>query len=244
MIKTGLTQPSAPVERAAKVGAPAKAGAPAAPHRAVALQKTPAQVSELRAALDRAHRKMFGSSASPQALDVLTAQVSLETGSGTSMYNYNFGGIKGAGPTGKTAVARTKEVLGGKTVEIRDGFRAYDSIDDGAADYLGLLRDRFGPALDAARRGDVDGFAAKLKRGGYYTASEEDYARALRALTGAADSARAEPRRGAASGYATSAEISRIADAMSVADFSEVLGPSPLGGPSHRPKRERDDEED
>lgn len=244
MIKTGPAQPPAPIERAAKVVAPPKAGAPTAPKHAVALQKTPAQVSELRAALDRAHRKMFGSAASPQALDVLTAQVSLETGSGTSMYNYNFGGIKGAGPTGKTAVARTKEVLGGKTVEIRDGFRAYDSIDDGAADYLGLLRDRFAPALDAARRGDVDGFAAKLKRGGYYTASEEDYARALRALTGAADSARAEPKRGPGSSYATSEELSRVADAMSVADFSEVLGPSPLGGPSHRPKRAQDDEDD
>ncbi len=151
MIKTGPAQPPAPIERAAKVVAPPKAGAPTAPKHAVALQKTPAQVSELRAALDRAHRKMFGSAASPQALDVLTAQVSLETGSGTSMYNYNFGGIKGGAPgTNETAKLRTKEVYDGKEVEVRDGFRAYLALDAGADDYVRLLRGKFGAAIERA----------------------------------------------------------------------------------------------
>lgn len=232
-----------PGRAALRTGRPDAAGAAQKPAARTAtqvpLQKTPTSVADLKGALERAHRKLFGHAPSAQALDVLGAQVSVETGSGTSMYNYNFGGIKGAGPTGKTAVARTKEVIDGKTIEIRDGFRAYDSLDEGAADYLALLRDRFGPALDAARRGDFDGFASKLKKAGYYTADEGDYARALRSIAGAPAAGPAPRAR--ASAYVTTDELARISDAMSAQDFSSMLSPSALT-PKHHPKAEDEDD--
>jgi flagellar protein FlgJ len=243
-VKTGFgnISPAEAAARAAAAKTEKTATATATPKpKAIAVEpkKTTATQAELRGALERAHRVVFGQPASGPMLDVLTAQVSLETGSGTSMYNYNFGGIKGAGPTGKTATLRTKEVLQGKTVEIRDGFRAYDTIDDGAADYIRLLRDRFGAALDAARRGDVDAFAGKLKQAGYYTASEADYARALRALTGASSTSAPAPQRptGPARAYATAEELMRVSDAVSAQDFT-LLGPAPV-----RKRREEEDDD-
>jgi len=242
-MRTNLDPGRAALDAALRTGRPDAAGAAQKPPARIAtqvpLQKTPTSVADLKGALERAHRKLFGHAPSAQALDVLGAQVSVETGSGTSMYNYNFGGIKGAGPTGKTAVARTKEVIDGKTIEIRDGFRAYDSLDEGAADYLALLRDRFGPALDAARRGDFDGFASKLKKAGYYTADEGDYARALRSIAGAPAAGPAPRARSSA--YVTTDELARISDAMSAQDFSSMLSPSALT-PKHHPKAEDEDD--
>lgn len=143
--------------------------------------KTKATVGELRGAIARACEKLYGS-APKELVDTLTAQASLETGRGQSMYNWNFGGIKGAGPMGLTAKCHTKEVFDGKTVEIVDGFRAYGSLDEGALDYVATLRGRFGRSWDAAVAGDVRGFAHALKAQGYYTASEVDYTKALTAL--------------------------------------------------------------
>src|SRR5258706_15015150 len=141
-------------------------------------------MSELRDALGRAHVKLTGRAASPGLLDVLSAQVSLETGRGASMYNWNFGGIKGASPQGMTASYMTRECTKSGDVHLRQGFRAYASIDDGATDYLNLVRGRYAGALAHAERGDVDGFAHALKESGYYTAPEAEYASALRGILG------------------------------------------------------------
>src|SRR6187200_465774 len=115
--------------------------------RDVSPTRTPVSREELRAAIGRAHEKVTGRAPSAGLLDTLTAHASLETGSGSNMYNYNFGGIKGAGPSGETARCRTREVQGGREVEVRDGFRAYRSLDEGATDYVRLMRDRFGAAV-------------------------------------------------------------------------------------------------
>ena len=166
-----------------RVGASSSAHA-AAPSREVEPRRTQVSQGEIRDAIARAHAKVTGRAASGATLDVLTAQASLETASGGRMYNYNFGGIKGAGPTGETAKLRTHEVLGGKDVEIRDGFRAYRTIDEGATDYVRLMKDRFPGAMAQAERGDVDGFARALKQSSYYTADEKSYASGLRSLMG------------------------------------------------------------
>ena len=154
--------------------------------REVEPKRTQVSQGEIRDAIARAHTKVTGRAASGAALDVLTAQASLETASGGRMYNYNFGGIKGSSSSGETAKLRTHEVLGGKDVEIRDGFRAYRSLDEGATDYVRLIKDRFPGAMAQAERGDVDGFAKALKQSGYYTAPEKDYASGLRSLMGTA----------------------------------------------------------
>ncbi|MDB4943519.1 MAG: hypothetical protein JWP97_3053 [Labilithrix sp.] len=185
--------------------------------REVEPRRTPVTQGDIRGALARAHVKVTGRTASGATLDVLTAQASLETASGGRMYNYNFGGIKGSGPSGETAKLRTKEVLNGQEVEIRDGFRAYQSLDDGAADYVRLMKDRFPAAMAQAERGDTDAFAHALKKSGYYTANESDYAHGLRSLMGTG---------GASS---PSHEMTGLASIPALPNFSSMLGSGASG---------------
>lgn len=158
---------------------------PAAVHsRDVDPKLTAVSRDQLREAIARAHTKVTGHPASAATLDVLTAHASLETSSGSRMYNFNFGGIKGRSPAGDSATCKTHEVIDGKDVTIKDGFRAYRTLDEGAVDYLKVMRDRFPRAMQEAARGDVDGFAKALKQSHYYTADESAYAAGLRGLVG------------------------------------------------------------
>lgn len=168
--------------------------------REVEPTRTPVTKADLRASISRAYEKLTGHQGSAKLIDTLTAHASLETGSGSAMYNYNFGGIKGRGPTGETARCRTKEVIDGKEIEIRDGFRAYRSLDEGAVDYVKLMKDRFGGAVARAEVGDLDGFAHALKKASYYTADETKYATALHRLAGTAGPATASTTAPAAHG--------------------------------------------
>lgn len=61
-------------------------------------------------------------------------------------------------------------------------FRAYDTLDLGAADYLALIHARFQKAWPFILSGDPDGYARALKAQGYYTADVEEYARAVRSI--------------------------------------------------------------
>jgi flagellum-specific peptidoglycan hydrolase FlgJ len=150
----------------------------------VEAKPTRASKDEIRSAIAAAWKKATGHAASAGTVDILTAQSCLETASGTKMLNYNFAGIKGHGPTGMMATYGTFEIIDGKRVDIKDGFRAYGSLNEGADDYVALLRKRFPAAIAAAERGDVDGFAHGLKQAGYYTAAESDYAKALHSIAG------------------------------------------------------------
>ena len=155
---------------------------PVSTSREVEPHLTPASPDKLRDAIARAYKKLTGHAPSAVTLDVLTAQASLETASGTRMFNFNFGGIKGRGPTGETAHCKTHEVIAGKDVTIRDGFRAYRTLDEGAVDYVKLMRDQFPRAMEQAARGNVSEFAKALKQSHYYTADETAYATALHGL--------------------------------------------------------------
>ncbi len=162
------------------------------------------------------------------------------------MFNFNFGGIKGASPAGTTAVYRTREVLGGKEVSIRDGFRAYASLDEGALDYVRTMKERFGGALAPAARGDVTGFAGALKRAHYYTASEADYAHGLTSLMGA--SANHAPSATSTSSPATrialsSSVLSRVSDSLDAERWLGALPTSlsPSTSRAHRAPEEDDD---
>lgn len=197
---------------------PAVFAKPAAPAvRAVAPQRTPTTVSDIRAALSRAHVRVAGRPASPDLLDTLTAQVSLETARGDRMYNYNFGGIKGASPAGTTAACMTHEVIDGKDVTVRQDFRAYESLDQGADDYVKVMRTRFSAALAPAERGDLEGYAHALKQARYYTAREGDYAAALRANAGTS-APRPPPARALPPDetYPSTLGLARVLDALAV----------------------------
>jgi hypothetical protein len=165
--------------------APVVASAAPAPAREVAAKKTVTAPSQVRAALAKAHQELTGEAAPNQLLDILTAHVSLETAGGTRMFNYNFGGIKGKSPAGETARYMTHEVTEtGERKAMSQPFRAYSTLEDGAADYLQVMRARFPEALDQAKGGDPAAFASALKRRGYYTASEASYTSAIKRLTG------------------------------------------------------------
>lgn len=216
--------------------------------REVKLERTPATRAELRAAIERALVRTEGAQPPGKLVEVLTAHASLETASGDRMYNFNFAGIKGRSPAGMTAVARTREVLGGREVEIRDGFRAYATIDEGALDYVQTMKGRFAGALTPAARGDVSGFAHALKKAGYYTAAESDYARGLAGLMGisAASSAR-EDARVPAKGYVpheigglSTRGLARVESALDQGRWIDALGASPARG-HHTSDEDRDD---
>lgn len=175
--------PTTPRAESATAIAAAPRAADRSATREVPARKTATSTAEIRAALARAHQTVAGEPATPELLDVLTAHVSHETALGTRMFNYNFGGIKGAGPTGESARYLTHEVTdAGETVRLSQSFRAYGSLEAGATDYLRLMSARFPEAVQEARGGNPDAFAAALKKRGYYTATEASYAAAMRRL--------------------------------------------------------------
>lgn len=202
----------------------------ARPAREVEPRRTQATRGELRAAIARALQRETGAPANPKLVDTLTAHASLETASGDRMYNWNFAGIKGASPSGTTAVLRTKEVVDGREISIKDGFRAYASIDEGAQDYVRLMRGRFSGSMDAASRGDLDGFAHALKQSGYYTASERDYAKGLASLSGTQGAA--APARSAAHPARAALPNTSLEIAVAKHDLASLLTSSAADSPA------------
>jgi hypothetical protein len=61
-------------------------------------------------------------------------------------------------------------------------FRAYSTLEEGAIDYLDFLFKRYGKAWDAVLSGDPKVFSQTLKKLKYYTASEEEYTKAMVSL--------------------------------------------------------------
>lgn len=147
-----------------------------------ATRKTTMTMGEARGALASAWRSTFGTPPPRDTLAILVGQWGVETGRGSSMPGFNFGGIKGTGPSGLSLVSRTTEGAGAQAHRTTDRFRAYRSADEGALDYVHLLRDRFPAAIDRARAGDAPGFVHALKHAGYFTADEGQYTRALGAV--------------------------------------------------------------
>lgn len=146
---------------------------------------TPVSSKEMLAAFTRAAPELHRAS-----LLTLLAQWALETGSGRSMHLFNAGNIKGkpGGGDGRSwTFFRCNEIINGKEVWFDPPhpaccFRAYDTLDEGVADYLATMRKRFASAWPAVEAGDPARFAHLLKVARYYTASEAGYTSALVAL--------------------------------------------------------------
>ncbi len=198
----------------------------------VAARTTKLSGSEAKAALAQGWRNVFGEEPNEKTSQILLAQWSLETGRGKAMMNYNFGGIKGAGPSGLTARYGTHEVENGKTVAITDGFRAYESPEEGATDYVRLLAKRYGSALDAARAGDPQGFVRGLKKNGYFTAPEAQYSAAIGSLTNRAAALGADALGDQEGGAvaSTTPHAHRVNGAPRVGTANARLSPAALGG--------------
>ncbi|HEX6274450.1 MAG TPA: glucosaminidase domain-containing protein [Polyangiaceae bacterium] len=144
--------------------------------------KTELSTEQASSLLAFAYQKVTGEAPTPECTALLTAQWAHETGSGSSMVNYNFGGIKGAGPDGHSVLCSTREGWGANEVRIKDGFRAYSTAEDGALDYVALLQRRYPEALEAAKNGDPNGMVRALKQGGYFTGNEAVYTRSVTRL--------------------------------------------------------------
>jgi flagellum-specific peptidoglycan hydrolase FlgJ len=94
------------------------------------------------------------------------------------MPGHNFAGIK-ATAQAPGAQLRTVEGHGAGRREVTARFRAYDSAQAGARDYVHLLATRYPAALSAAAAGNAPAFAQALASGGYFTADPAAYAAGL-----------------------------------------------------------------
>jgi hypothetical protein len=157
------------------------AAEPYAPLRSL---KRATPLSEEAAALHLAEawRVVTGASASRETLSVLWAQWALETARGLAMYDYNFAGIKGRSPRGESSVRWTWERTTAGAERVRQRFRAYETPEEGAHDYVLVLRERFSEAFAAAETGDAAAFARALARAGYHSKAQAEYERAVRLL--------------------------------------------------------------
>lgn len=116
---------------------------------------------------------------------VLLAQGILESGNGNSSlaakHNNHFGIKRGVGWTGKVVSLNTKEVFDGRTVTIKDGFRVYDSAEQGFRDRNTFLK--MNPRYQKAGVFDAptpEEQAKRLKAAGY--ATDPHYAEKLIAI--------------------------------------------------------------
>ena len=132
--------------------------------------------------LAAAWQTVVGAPITPQTLAVLCGHWALETGRGERMVGYNFGGLKGRGPDGSSHRLWTRESGPEGTERVLRHFRAYENAEEGALDYVRLLKDRYPRAARAAERGSVIDFADALAERGYFTDDPETYRRALVSL--------------------------------------------------------------
>lgn len=136
-------------------------------------------------------------SPSLEQLALCLAKSALETGRWQKIWNYNFGNAKsGETYVGMFTCIRLNEVIDGQVKWFNPdsgGFavppghpqtrmRAFANAWDGAEQYLGVLRGRFGLAYDAMLTGSPEKYVRTLKATGYFTADEEPYLRGVKSL--------------------------------------------------------------
>jgi hypothetical protein len=145
------------------------------------IRATPLNEADAARHLARALHRVVGSRASETAVAVLWAHWAHETGRGKRMLGHNFAGIKGEGTQGGARVW-TRESDGSKKELVRRTFRFYESPEQGALDYVTLLRTRYRGALSAAREDRIADFVNLLLVRGYYTDDKGVYERAITRL--------------------------------------------------------------
>ncbi len=168
-----LPRPPSPKDRAGR--------GPSANFAATLERRTPLGPSEAAAHLHEAWKTELGNPP-PRAVGILWAQWALETGRGKHMRGFNYGGLKGTSPEGKSAVFSTREGFGETEHRIRSRFRVYDDAGQGARDYVRTLATSYPEAIERARAGDAAGFSDALARARYFTASPDAYKSAIVSL--------------------------------------------------------------
>jgi hypothetical protein len=152
--------------------------------------RTAVDPDELGRALVVAWRALVGSAPSRESILVLLAHSALETGHWKGCHNWNLGNVKSRAGDGRCwTFFRCNEVIGGKLVWFspphpQTRFRAFQSLQEGAADHLAFLRGmkRYAGAWEQVIAGDPRAFARALKAAGYFTAAERPYEDAVFAI--------------------------------------------------------------
>lgn len=176
-----------------------------------AARATPVSPEQVFVSLAGAWQILTGSIPDRKIIHILHAQSALETGHWKSISNYNLGGAKKHGEcdwtyfttterfpdaTAQKYVASSKPGSEVSVLKQGDGwttlkfsgkqqmncFASWETLDDAAKDHLALLFRRFPKAVEKAKAGDAIGYVRELKKGGYFTASEEEYAKIVNSI--------------------------------------------------------------
>jgi flagellum-specific peptidoglycan hydrolase FlgJ len=171
---------------------------------------TPVSPEQVFVAMGAAWQLLTGQVPDRKIIHILHAQSALETGHWRSIMNYNLGGAKKHGDCDWTFFTTTerfrdavaqKYVASSKPGEVTvlkqgDGwttlrfsgkqqmncFASWDDLDSAAKDHLALLFRRFPKAVERAKAGDAVGYVRELKKAGYFTASEDEYAKTVNSI--------------------------------------------------------------
>lgn len=144
--------------------------------------RTPMEEEEAALYLAAAWRSIFQMPIDDATLAILWSHWALETGRGQRMVKYNFAGLKGTAPAGGSVQLWTQEKEDEAAARVRRRFRAYSSPEEGARDYILLLKSRYPRALRAANRGSPIDFVRALEDGNYFTEDPDLYLRAVISL--------------------------------------------------------------
>lgn len=127
--------------------------------------------------LSSAYAQLTGHPPSDRVLGVLLGQWGLESGTGTRMYNFNYGGVKipRRGWEGGRVRLATHETIRGQRVNTEAWFQAYGTPEEGAIHYLRNILDNYGEALAAVdRSGNPEDYGRHMGR--YHTGDNSEYA--------------------------------------------------------------------
>jgi flagellum-specific peptidoglycan hydrolase FlgJ len=173
-----------------------------------AARRTPVTPEQVFLSFATAWQMLAGQPPKRDVLHIIHAQSALETGHWKSLWNYNLGGSKKHGTCDWThfttterfphaaadkylasskpgaEVALVKVDATHKTLRFHgkqqmNCFASWEDLDTAARDHIALLFRRFPEAIEKAKAGDVDGYVRELKRKGYFTASEDEYKKAV-----------------------------------------------------------------
>lgn len=148
--------------------------------------KTEVSESQLAQALIEAWKSLFGNMPSKEQIAMLLSQNALETGHRKSMWNYNVGNITtdGKGSHNYFDDLTTEEQTSpGQWKKMNLKYRAFDSLKDGAIDYLKFISSgRYSQAWQHILYPDPESYSKALKQAGYYTDNEAPYTKNLVSL--------------------------------------------------------------
>lgn len=148
--------------------------------------KTEVSESQLAQALIEAWKSLFGNMPSKEQIAMLLSQNALETEHRKSMWNYNVGNVTtdGKGSHNYFDDLTTEEQTSpGQWKKKNLKYRAFDSLKDGAIDYLNFISSgKYSQAWQHILHPDPKSYSKALKQSGYYTADEAPYTKNLVSL--------------------------------------------------------------